>query len=283
MHFSTRAWPSRVAAALALTAALSASPSYAGFFDDLFGSKDDVRLEKWAASPDDTFKWGEWDVLRIEPREASGAPNAQPVQLTADQIEAAISGIRIQGFKEAGTLFSEDEVRRFAPAIAVGLAKANAGQDLVFVSTGQHAWSGLMAPVLSNSGRFFFADGRLNLILGSAHQDFLSDLRQGSRQPPKFDLGSRTKSSKVTLLGVAKGNAKLLRQNWIAIAVTESAAPAQNAVSAPAASKASATSSADTFYSKQEARLRALQRMRDQGLITDAEFQQKRAEILKSL
>ena len=133
MHFSTRAWPSRVAAALALTAALSASPSYAGFFDDLFGSKDDVRLEKWAASPDDTFKWGEWDVLRIEPREASGAPNAQPVQLTADQIEAAISGIRIQGFKEAGTLFSEDEVRRFAPAIAVGLAYGNCVVYVFFV------------------------------------------------------------------------------------------------------------------------------------------------------
>ena len=298
MHFITRAWPSRISAALALTAALAAPAAQAGFFDDLFGNKDSTRLEKWAGSPDDTMKWGEWDFLRIDTRGAQAQPSAQPVQLTADQVATALAGIKIQGFKQTNTLFSEDEVRRFAPAIAIGLAKANAYQDLIFVSTGQHSWSGLMAPLLSNSGRIFFADGRLNLILGSAHVDFLADLRQGSRQAPKFDFGSRgTRAQKVNILGVEKGEAKIIREDWIAISIDSVAAPAivpaasanpidRNRISPvqqaqPAAQAAPAAE--DPFYGKQEARLRALKRMRDQGLITDEEFQQKRADVLKNL
>ncbi|WP_417069729.1 SHOCT domain-containing protein [Niveibacterium terrae] len=301
MHFTTRAWPSRISAALALTAALAAPAAHAGFFDDLFGGKESTQLERWAASPDDTMKWGEWDFLRIDTRGAQAQPSAHPVQLSADQVATALSGIKIQGFKQTNILFSEDEIRRFAPAIAIGLAKANAYQDLIFVSTGQHSWSGLMAPLLANSGRIFFADGRLNLILGSAHIDFLADLRQGSRQPPRFDFGSRgTRTPKINILGVEKGEAKIIREDWIAISIANVAAPAtvpvttanpidRNRISPvqqpqPVAQPApQAAPVEDPFYGKQEARLRALKRMRDQGLITDEEFQQKRADVLKNL
>lgn len=306
MQLPFRAWPSRISAALILSAALATPAAHAGFFDDLFGGKESTRLEKWAASADDTMKWGEWDFLRIETRGSQAQPSAQPVQLTEEQVATALASIRIQGFKETTLLFSEDEIRRFAPAIAIGLAKANAYQDLAFVSTGQHAWSGLMAPLLANSGRIFFSEGRLNLILGSAHVDFLSDLRQGSRQAPRFDLGSRgTRSPKVTIVGVDKGDAKIIREDWVAIAIGDAVAPAAPAVPAanavnrdrimpvspasrPVAQPApqatpAAEPAADPFYSKQEVRLRSLKRMRDQGLITDEEFQQKRAEILKNL
>ncbi|MFN3295254.1 SHOCT domain-containing protein, partial [Caldimonas sp.] len=39
----------------------------------------------------------------------------------------------------------------------------------------------------------------------------------------------------------------------------------------------------ERFYEEQEQRLRGLQRLRDQGLITDEEFQRKRREILQLL
>ena len=300
-------------------------PAQAGWFDSpLFGGSDSTRLAKWLQHPDGGYmRWGDWDRLKVDGRAGGedGPPNQQPVQIAPEQIAAALLAIQCQPYKEVRQLFSDDEVKRFAPAIAGALQRATPNDDLIFVSTGQHAWSGLVAPVLGNVGRIFVQDGRLNVILGMMHADFVSDYNQGSRQFPNFDYGSRSFQTKgIKLVGVSSGEAKLIRDDWIAVTLppiqtlaqqrepqpvatplvvpASGGAPVPAATVAPAAAAGTATAAAvvaapamvpagdpntDSFYRKQESRLRALQRLRDQGLITDAEFQQKRAEILKDL
>jgi len=295
----------RLSAALALSASLACANAHAGIFDNtIFGPEESARLAEWSKNTSNPMRWGDWDMIRMESSQ-DGATNGHPVQLTPDQVAAAMRNIQIQTFKEVNNLFSEDEVRRFAPAISVGLARASANQELVFVTTGEHKWSGLIAPSVANAGRVFYADGRLNILLGQAHADYLGDANHGTRKPPKFEYGSRKKVAKdVQILGVTQGEAKLVRADWIAVAVvtpaaataslqatgqagvTPAAAVVAPAAVVPAAAPATAPAvdaTADQFYRKQESRLRSLKRMRDEGLITDAEFQQKRAEIFKDL
>ncbi len=287
----------RFLASLLAAAAIGGTvPAHAGWFDSpLFGGPDSTRLTKWLQHPDSGYmRWGDWDRIKVDARGGGedGPQNQQPVQIAPEQIAAALLAIQCQPYKEVRQLFSEDEVKRFAPAIAGALQRATANDDVIFVSTGQHAWSGLLAPTLGNAGRIFIQDGRLNLIMGMLHSDFVADYMQGSRQYPTFDYGSRSFRNKgIKLVGVSSGEAKLIRDDWIAVTlpqvqtiaqqqpgVAPLAAPAAAGVATPAGDP-----TADTFYRKQESRLRALQRLRDQGLITDAEFQQKRAEIVKDL
>lgn len=295
----------KAALLVALLASLAAPTSQAGFFDSLFGSgNENGRIEQWAAKPDRALKWGEWDQITLERH--AGLANAQPVQISTEQVAASLASIQVQVFRQIKPLFSELEVRRFSLAISLALAKAGADQDLVFISTGEHE-SGLMSPTLANSGRIFFADGRLNVLLGMAHKDFLVDLRRGSQQPPRFETGSREAAAPdVKILSAGKYDAKLVRSDWIAIAPPKIEVKAAPLKIVPVAGKPiggkpvtviaplsaapriqpapiAAPADEEAFYGKQEARLRVLQRMHQQGLIDDAELKAKRAAILGDL
>ncbi len=271
--------------ALAMTATIATPTVQAGWFDQsLFGPSDEKRLNEWAKNPDKKMTWGEWDFIRLATRGDGSKPNSHPVQLNVKQVAAALASVQGVPFKDVKQLFSDSEVERLSQAIVAGLKNATPDQELVFVSTGQHLWTGLVAPVVGNCGRIFFADGKLNILLGMHHADFVADKQSGSRQDPKFDFGSRTTPAKnVNLTGVTEGQATLIRNDWIALTLQPDTAPAAAGATAVAAPAAAPAASTDAFYTKQESRLKALQRLRDQGLITDAEFQAKRAQIIKDL
>ncbi|QSI78788.1 SHOCT domain-containing protein [Niveibacterium microcysteis] len=271
--------------ALAMTATLVTPTVQAGWFDQsLFGPSDEKRLNEWAKSPEKKMTWGEWDFIRLATRGDGSKPNAHPVQLNVKQVAAALASIQGMPFKDVKSLFSDSEVERLSQAVVAGLKNATPDQELVFVSTGQHAWTGLVAPVVGNCGRIFFADGKLNVLLGMHHADFVADKQNGSRLDPKFDFGSRTLPAKnVNLTGVTEGQATLVRNDWIALTLQPDNTPAAASATPSTAPAATAAPIGDSFYTKQESRLKALQRLRDQGLITEAEFQAKRAQIIKDL
>lgn len=276
----------------ALTAPLTAQ---AGLFDSetLFGPSEKSRIAQWEKDPTKKLTWGDWEFVRLEKRDdGRSTGNQHPVQLNPDAVAATLERVQVKPYKEVLPLFAEEEIKKLAPAIASALAKAGPDQDLVFILNGQHGILGPLAPVASNVGRAFFADGRLNLLLGMTHSDFIAESTQGTRQAPKLEYGSRTReSSRAQIVGVTEGDAKLLRKDWIALTVPSIAAPAPAAGRAVAGAAAGAAVAApvaadpgmDPHYRKQESRLKAIQRLKDQGLITEAEFQQKRTEILKDL
>lgn len=267
--------------ALAVTATLATPTVQAGLLDQpLFGPSDEKRINEWAKNPEKKMAWGEWDFVRLAVRGDGSKPNAHPVQLNVKEVATALAAIQGRPFKDVKPLFSESEVVHLSMAIVAGLKNATPDQELIFVSTGQHGWTGLIGAAVGNCGRIFFVDGKLNIILGMHHSDFIAEKQNGSRQDPTFDFGSRKVEAKdVHLTGVTEGQATLVRNDWIALTLQPDTASAIGA----ATTVAPGAPSTDAFYAKQESRLKALQRLRDQGLITDAEFQTKRAQIIKDL
>lgn len=238
----------------------------------LFGSNQS-RLKSWAQHPEVVFHWGDWDTIQAITRDG-GRANEHPTRISAEQIADALGSVQATSGKgQTVPLFSSDEIARLAPAIALGLAEIGPDQDLAFLVTGYNKQIGAFGQKLSQSGRVFFADGQLQLIIGTALSDALLGVQPGGRPKQKIVPGSRgIPSSKVSLLGSAQ--AHLLRHDWIAFGPVEQAASA----AAPSATSADISTDVAAPAPTKEDRLQVLKRMRDQGLISEAEYEAKRKE-----
>lgn len=289
----------RLCLALATAAAFTGAPAaHAGPLDgltDLF-SDSESRLTVWVTNPSERLNLSPWDYIDLQQRSNAeqGKPNQQPVQLSADAVARALSSVRVLQGKETVALFEPDEVSRLSRAIAGSFSKARADQDLVFVSTGRHKELGAYGAKLTNSGRVFYVDGALNLIVGVQLSDALLGVRPGHSPTRSLNPGERAKTAdRVKIVEPTSSGARLVRTDWIAIqldAATPTAAPAALLPAAPVAAPqavAAPTTGVDPavqqHFSQQESRLVLLKRMRDQGLITEAEYEAKRAEALKNL
>lgn len=295
--FSTR----RLCLAFATAAAFAGAPAaHAGPLDgltDLF-SDSESRITVWVANPSDRLNLSPWDYIELQQRTATekGTPNQHPVQLSADAVARALTRVQVILGKDTVALFEPAEVSRLSRAIAGSFTKANAEQDLVFVSTGRHKELGAYGAKLTNTGRVFYADGALQLIVGVQLSDALLGLRPGTSPTRALDPGKRAKTAeRVKIVDPGQGGARLVRNDWIAFQL-DAAAPAAPAaapaavapVAAPAAVAQPVAAPAvdpavQRHFSQQESRLVLLKRMKDQGLITEAEYEAKRAEALKNL
>jgi len=97
------------------------------------------------------------------------------------------------------------------------------------------------------------------------------------------------------IVGVDQGDGKLVRNDWISLAIVTprpvttppgALAPASASTQAPTTQvtpQATPIDPAEALIRKSEARLKALQRLKNEGLLSDEEYRQKRAEILKDL
>lgn len=258
------------AAALFLGFSPMASASMLSDLGSLFGSTPS-RLKSWAQHPEEVFHWGDWDTIQAITRDG-GRANEHPTRISAEQIAGALESVQATSGKgQSVPLFSSEEIARLAPAIALGLAEIGPDQDLAFLITGYNKQIGAFGQKLSQSGRVFFADGQLQLIIGTALSDALLGVAPGGRPKQKIAPGSRgTPSSKVRLQGSAQTH--LLRHDWIALGPAEQAAAAASTTSADMSTDAAAAPPT------KEDRLQILKRMRDQGLISDAEYEAKRKE-----
>ncbi|GAA5178983.1 hypothetical protein GCM10025771_19640 [Niveibacterium umoris] len=295
----------RICLALTMAAAFAGVPAHAGPLDgltDLF-SDSESRLTVWIANPADRLNLSPWDYIELQQRPAAeqGAPNQHPVQLNADSVAAALASVQVVLGKDTVALFEAGELSRLSRAIAGSLAKATPEQDLTFVTTGRHKELGAYGAKLTSTGRVFYAEGALQLIVGVQLSDALLGLRPGARPTRALDPGKRGKAAEgVQIAAPARSDARLVRKDWIAMSLAAQAAPAAAPLAAPQpapaavvapavaapASAAPATTvdpAVQRHFSQQESRLVLLKRMLDQGLITEAEYQAKRAEALKNL
>lgn len=219
-----------------------------------------------------------------------GAPaNDHPAKVSREAIQVALGPVVAQVDGSDTPLFEAKELAALAKALEEAFAVAKPSEDLVLLST-QRRGGHFMDPAFGVTARIFVKGGTLNLIVHDARLDFM-DRYSADRTLPTFAYGSRKAASAVSLRGPG---AALVRPDWLAIplAVTPAApatapapAPAQaQAPSAPAPAPAAEAPKRDQgFYDQQYQRLKALKRMRDENLITEAEYQQKREAILKTL
>lgn len=257
---------------------------------------------------------GEFSYVRVERAEAQSTPSQHPVTVAPEALRAALAALRF-GPAADEPLFNDDELTEIVPPLVRGLGELQPTQDLAFAVVGRHGgWKGLASRAVT-TGRMFRSGAGLQLIVGLAQRSFESQyLATGYLFP--FEPGRRAEMvDRASVVTGAPAGAGAARTDWVLL--TLAVVPAQTAVapapaSAPATAPAIAPVVAPTaaaaaplapatvapaapaaappsrprdaaYFDELEYRLRALKRLRDDGLISEDEYQQKRREVLEKL
>jgi len=288
----------RVALAAALLATVA--PAQAGLFDSLFGSKAGEATQFQVDAARRTWRIGEFTTVALAPIEAGASPNQHPARITAEALRWQLGGVRTTLDGKNMALWASDEINDLAEPLAQALAAAGPGDDVVLISSSRRGAS-FLTNVTAVTARLFVQDGGLQLIVNDVRQEFVRDYI-ASRSDPRFVYGSRFKASKAN---VSHSSATSTRPDWLVLgtglpgaapaaavpavgspAAVVPAAPAGSATARPAVPAASPSAAApvlEPLQTEAEHRLATLKRLRDRGLISEEEFQEKRKDVLKQL
>ena len=253
-----------------------------------------------AVSADEIQLWREGnDYVRLE---TVSAANQHPVAFSTEQLTVLLGNFyKRVAKKEPAPYFSQDEISRIAPELVRLFAKAKPGDDVDF-GTSYLAGNVYLVPRTLNAGRLFVENGQLNLLIGMCARAQDTAYRKTFGYFRELDHGSRTKPAEKAgceLLAGTNTERVNNRTDWLrlninaALAATksvpmfESATPLTfGATASPAATKPAEPATLakpELPANEAEERLTTLKRLHDQGLITDTEYEQKRAAILKGL
>lgn len=241
---------------------------------------------------------GIFNYVRIERAEDGAAPNLHPLDLGEEDLARLLGTVRL-GTKP---LLDKDDLDEIVPHLAAALGRATAEQDVSFAVAGKHTAFGLFAARDVTTGRLFNTADGLQLIVGLAHQPFEDQFKARGTVIP-FEPGRRAAPlAGAVTLKVAASAGSLRRADWVvlrpaATAQLPASAAVPTPVPAPAAKTAPATgpvgvspvqpgasaTPADARFREVSERLKTLDRLRDSGLITPQEYEQKRKQVLDAL
>ena len=256
----------------------------------------DPMMLFWQENPTRKIKLDDWNWVEMQKRD--GAPaNAQPIKVSEAVVGACLRAIRIEQRSHVFAAFEPDEIELLAPAVAFGLGFASPDQDIGFVTTARRSFADAYGARMTNVGRAFVANGKLNILLGLGVSDVLLNQRPNALAFPKLDFGNRATASKQVRMQTPEGaSARVVRSDWVSCDLTPVAAAAAQATPAAASASAQPAAVAPVVapvaapanpvvdHMRQDAdRLRELKKLHEEGLLTDAEFEKKRAEIVKGL
>ncbi len=254
-------------------------------------------LPGWSAKGAETrkihWKLANFTWVNLVPSEAGAPANDHPAKVSEAVLLKVLGAVQARVEDADTPLFEEKELVPVAKAIQEAFASARPSEDLVLLST-QRRGGHFMDPAQGVTARVFLKGGALNLIVHDARLDFM-DRYSADRTLPTFVYGSRTAGGPAVSLK-AEG-ATQRRPDWLALPLTVPAVPLASAPApapAPALAPGSAASATQAtapaapkpdqaFYDLQYQRLKALKHLRDENLISEAEYQEKREAILKTL
>lgn len=242
---------------------------------------------------------GLFSYVRIERAETGAAPNRFPVALAAPALRKALAALQHKG--EA--LFIESELDEIVPPLVSALGRAGPDQDVSFAVSGRHSGWIIGATRSVTTGRLFRDAQGLQLVVGLAQRQFEGEFNATGILIP-FEPGRRSAAVDTSIkLAVADPANVIRRGDWVTLAIESAPAPAAPpaagapALGVPAAAPAAGAASlpaptaeaprppadADAIYRNISERLKALNRLRDAGLITPQEYEQKRRQIIGEL
>lgn len=279
---------------------------------------------------DDDVIWqsGSMNIVSLRDIEGSAEGNNQhPVELNKNDIIYALDSIRIwEGEKkdltdELDPVFSKSETRKLGQHISKALRKAKPGQDILFAVQSAKPKIILLKQKFYTSGRAFYKDGMLNIIIGDYKRgvndafEKTLDPSGEARQTYRFNFGSRGSASsdfKEQILRTP-GVENKKRKNWFVIDVKTAAdaylaakearenpqTPRDKQYEIEAAKlakerremrlemarlrKEMKEGNSSSTGQTVEQRLGNLDKLHNKGLISDDEYANKRDEILKDL
>jgi len=233
-----------------------------------------------AASSQRIWDFAPFSRIRRSPAEKGAPANGHPLKVDSGALAQALGDLRLVVKSGDEPLFAPAEAAVLARALADALAQVQPGEDLELVSTSNRG-PGFFNATLGVTARAFARDGRLNLIVRDARLDFLYQYGLESRMP-ELSYGSRNAAGTAALK--APG-AELRRPDWV-ILPAAALAPATRPEPVPAgpvpapAAAAPPVPRAPSQSPGVEERLRDLKRFREQGLITEEEYAQRKQELL---
>jgi putative oligomerization/nucleic acid binding protein len=219
--------------------------------------------------------------VRIERIEAGAPDNAHPFGISVDALRQSLASLKVEGAASIGTkpVFTDGELKDIVPHLVAALATAGPREDVTFAVTGQHeSLFGAYASKSATTGRLFAHDGQLNIIFGLIHE--LYEGRElGQAWPPPFPPGSRARrSDAVWKIVPTSGRLADARVDWVVLDAAKAQAPEEKTgASAPT------PSAADSRYREIEDKLGVLNRLKEKGLITEEEYNERRRAILQGL
>jgi len=228
-----------------------------------------------------TWELRQFNWVKLVDQEKGAEPNAHPVRVTPAGVRVLLS--KVQVLPGGESLFSREDLDRFQGPLAEALGLAAPGEDVVVFCTSRKD-GGFLAPEMTLTARMFAKGDRLHLIVQETRLEYAGPAR-AHVGPPLPGYGSRTQPGKAALK--AEG-AELLRPDWVAFPVAEAAkgpdpAPAAAAAPAPDPQVRSVPLVVKTHKGSAEDRLRTLNRLREEKLVTEEEYQRKRKEILDGI
>jgi Short C-terminal domain len=279
---------------VAVAVAGSCLPVHAGVLDFLVAGNSNVE-QQGAPGGKKRRLWsiGDFTEVRVVKAEAGAAPNAHPAAITAEAMRRLLADVRTPR-GEGEPLFHPSELDDVIGPTVQALALAGPDEDVLLLSSSRRG-AGLFGAPSAITARLFVIDAKLDLIVHDSRYAFYNEYR-GSGRNPVFTFGSRSVPGPAS---IGRAGATLLRGDWIemalapepvplapATATRAEATPRSDAAPSPAPPTAPVTaprSAARGTTEEIEQRLITLKRLRDKGLISEAEYNEKRREILQSL
>lgn len=224
------------------------------------------------------------------------AANQHPAFISASKLRAELAALKVKLPANAKPvpLFAAAQLQTLSEQIPVGLQQAGADQDLVFAVIDEvPLLLGLAHQDFITTGRVFYRDNRLNLILGLVREA----IKEKDRRLQPFTPGSRLRAAQLpgaVTTSSAAASFVANRPDWIALALpegeaqllvpqaessTESQTEAVSGNSAPAPATSTPARQAKSI----EERLIILSELKAKELITEEEYRAKKESILKEL
>lgn len=230
---------------------------------------------------------GRYSYVRLEASEPGAAPSAHPFNISHEALRQTLAQVRLAGDQPDASevLFNVAQLDELVPPLARALALATEKQDVTFAVSGQHQGVGPFASHAVTTGRVFFNQQGLHLVFGLVRADFENALR-GTGVLMAFEPGQRQQplSPKARL---SAPQAESGRNDWLWWPKAASHANPPTSIPAPPGHPASSLAptpsdqpTAEDLVKNVTQRLKALQMLRDQGLITPSEYQTQRGAIL---
>jgi hypothetical protein len=255
-----------------------------------------LTLSSLASASDIRYLWQSRDqFVALERQDISSAGPAQlnghPLDLTLDRLTAILESIdmRATDGEKPEPLFTRSAVETLAPYLLQGLQQASPAEDVTFAVVGLYnALYGLAKSPKVTTGRVFYKEGRLNIIVGLVQQEVKD--RDDRRLVP-FTPGSRLKAGEGEwnlLQHPGQHGFSLIRKDWVAFSDEWRPSVAQIPVAEKIVTPVKIAPvqpgkrNNDTLKPAAD-RLTTLNELRDKGLISMEEYREKRMEILNGL
>lgn len=241
-----------------------------------------------AAAPRQEWKVAGFTWVKLVPREAGSPPNDHPAAFARASLAARLGAVQLRAPDGDTPLFAQKELAAILEPLCQAFASAGPDQDVQLLSTYRREGS-VLNPATAATVRLFHQGGALQMIVHDARKDFLAE-DHATEKKPAFTFGSRTAPGEVQVLGPGTTSQ---RPDWLGFPDAPAAAPAPVPAAAPAPAAPAPDVAAvqpagppawdPAAFERQEQRLKGLKRLREENLISEEEYQEKRKQVLDAL